>query len=1161
MIARVNAGGTAFVDSLGRAWEADRNFNTGNTGTGSYPGADAALYGTQRWDAATAPELAYSFPVAAGAYQVTLHFAETYSGAAFVGARVFDVAAEGAVVLANVDVFKEAGFQKPLTRTFTANVGDGALTIAFVHKAENPMVSGIEILAGGSPPPPEGCVPSPSQFPGQSLSPLHCSYVKVHAPYLVDFKGTPGTVIDGAGKGTGLTMILPRPSGTAYTAAGLALDATAGELAITTTAGIPHATQNDLANGLGVGLELPNASLRVAATLVNPPAGSGAYEQAGLYFGMSQRDYVKLVVISTPGGPLVHAMLEQADVPGTPVERAITLPADAVRLAIEARPATRTVDLLYAVGSTGQEQLLTRFTGVPDAWFSFDAAGIDFNLGTRSFAGLLATHRNRAATLGPLVYRFRDFAVTALDTGGTPPPPPASSVDFSTWSLPIANPSALALGPDGRLYVATASGTIQAFTLDHDARAVTQTTTITAVQNRLVLGLAVDPASTPGNVILWAAHSTLSQTNGVANSGTVSRLSGPGFATRQDVIVGLPRSLADHSVNHIHFGPDGRLYLAQGGNTGAGASNDAGNEFGPRPEQPLSAALLVADVKSPTFNGNCTPSQDPAQMDASGIATKEVRCDVQVYASGLRNPYDFVFHSNGQVYATDNGLGVLGTFPDLKPGALSWTESSGCEGPILGTAARDAHNPGIRHDLLQRIDAGGYYGHPNPSRDQCVFFGGNPTSAADAPVANESGGNDYQESTKYPVGRAAQSSFRPATFSFGLNKSADGIVEYTSQAFCGALRGDLLVTYYSTSDQVRQLTLSPDGRSVAANRTLARTTTGTGGQGLVDPLPITQDPLGRLYVGEFGGGRVSVFEPVAAGCWQTEGVPALPLALLDAGGAVLNGEVYVVGGKTAAAHQRGVYAYNPLTNSWRSLPPLPAAYPAVENPTVVALGGALYVAGGATDAFSGAVANLARFDPATQAWTSLAPLPAPRAGAAGQAIGGKLYVAGGMDAAGSSRRELFVYDPAANAWSALALLATPRDNAMSASVAGKLYLFGGRTRLASGFPDNGTLASAEVYDPLANAWRAIAPLPTGRRTGNAVAVNGRIVVFGGEGAGTFAQTELYDPASDSWRTLEPMPSARHGAVAGRLGNGIFVIAGGPIEGTSFTDDVDVLRLE
>src|SRR5207249_3924834 len=127
------------------------------------------------------------------------------------------------------------------------------------------------------------------------------------------------------------------------------------------------------------------------------------------------------------------------------------------------------------------------------------------------------------------------------------------------------------------------------------------------------------------------------------NSGIVSRLSGPTQQVRTDVITGLPRAIANHGTNAIHFGSDGRLYIAQGGNTGGGAANNGTSEFGPRPEQPLSAAVLVADVNRPGFNGACTPTSDAngAIMDATGIAQRGVPCDVAVFASGLRNSYDF----------------------------------------------------------------------------------------------------------------------------------------------------------------------------------------------------------------------------------------------------------------------------------------------------------------------------------------------------------------------------------------------------------------------------------------------------------------------------------------------------------------------------------------
>src|SRR5690606_22406656 len=130
--------------------------------------------------------------------------------------------------------------------------------------------------------------------------------------------------------------------------------------------------------------------------------------------------------------------------------------------------------------------------------------------------------------------------------------------------------------------------------------------------------------------------------------------------------------------------------------------------------------------------------------------------------SGLRNVFDFTFHSNGQMYAVDNGLGVSGAHPALGPDPLSWSPAEGCEGPVLGLDAVAANNPGTRADLLYRVEAGGYYGHPNPSRDECIFYGGNPTVERDGTMPETGGLVHFQESSTYPVGRLPEPRFRPA---------------------------------------------------------------------------------------------------------------------------------------------------------------------------------------------------------------------------------------------------------------------------------------------------------------------------------------------------------------------------------------------------------------
>jgi hypothetical protein len=730
--------------------------------------------------------------------------------------------------------------------------------------------------------PPGGpCIPEISQFPGQAISTLPCSAVKVRAPFATDFSAGASGMLDRAGNGIDFTMFLPSNNGGAYHPENITLDTAGATLELSTTSGINQSQLDAQDNSLGVGLDLPNANFRIEVTIEDPDPGSGSYEQAGLWLGISDGDYVKLVVQSAPGGTVVQALLEEADSLATSVNQGITLPVGALGLALEALPARRQLRAYARAGENAPEALVASFSSIPDAWFNTDGAGIDFNVGTRSFAGIFATHRNRPSASGPVTYRFSNFGITAFEDREEPsigeiptPTEPIGPVDFERFSASVNDPSALAFAPDGRLYVGTVTGTLHALRFDYENKALVEDRVIETLANRLLLGLTVDPASTADNVILWAGHSDVSQGSGEANSGMVSRLSGPDLAQREDVVIGLPRAIANHSTNNLRFGPDGRLYISQGGNTGAGAANDGASEFGPRPEQPLCAALLVADVKAPGFDGDCRPDVDldGARMDSSGIAPHDVPCDVGVFASGLRNSFDAVFHSNGSVYATDNALGVEGTFPDLAPTPLAWDRSGSCEGPVRG-AALNSHNPGVRNDLLLRLDEGGYYGHPNPSRGECVFYAGNPTAAADTVIPQTGGGTTTLDVTGYPVGLLPDPRYRPAMYSFGEHRSANGMIEYRSDAFCGALEGDLLVTYYANTDQIRRLTLSADGTRVVSEGTLPRSTTAAGGATLVDPLPITQDPLGRIYVGEFGGDRVTVFEPIPIECEPaTEGV-------------------------------------------------------------------------------------------------------------------------------------------------------------------------------------------------------------------------------------------------------------------------------------------------
>jgi hypothetical protein len=61
-------------------------------------------------------------------------------------------------------------------------------------------------------------------------------------------------------------------------------------------------------------------------------------------------------------------------------------------------------------------------------------------------------------------------------------------------------------------------------------------------------------------------------------------------------------------------------------------------------------AILYADIYQPAFNGAVT-----YDVYAASATTNQTGGDVHVYSPGHRNPYDLVLHSNGEIYATDNG--------------------------------------------------------------------------------------------------------------------------------------------------------------------------------------------------------------------------------------------------------------------------------------------------------------------------------------------------------------------------------------------------------------------------------------------------------------------------------------------------------------------------
>ena len=193
-----------------------------------------------------------------------------------------------------------------------------------------------------------------------------------------------------------------------------------------------------------------------------------------------------------------------------------------------------------------------------------------------------------------------------------------------------------------------------------------------------------------------------------------------------------------------------------------------------------------------------------------------------------------------------------------------------------------------------------------------------------------------------------------------------------------------------------------------------------------------------------------------------------------------------------------------------------------------------------------------------QKWSTAAPFPEASEELYGIGVGGKLYVFGGLAPGWTPKGLVYEYDPAGDTWTKKKNMPLPSHHLALAEFKGKIYVFGGFVK-----PEKGPTAWQPIdnvweYDPAADSWKALAPLPTKRGSANAVLHNGKVYVIGGAGLHpgsmetslhparphrSLGTNEVYDLAANTWETRQSMPTARNHAAAGIVNNKIYVIGG------------------
>lgn len=162
---------------------------------------------------------------------------------------------------------------------------------------------------------------------------------------------------------------------------------------------------------------------------------------------------------------------------------------------------------------------------------------------------------------------------------------------------------------------------------------------------------------------------------------------------------------------------------------------------------------------------------------------------------------------------------------------------------------------------------------------------------------------------------------------------------------------------------------------------------------------------------------------------------------------------------------------------------------------------------------------------AAQSWKVRAPLQEARQEVAVAELDGGIYVIGGFRADGSVADTVEVYDTNTDACSFAPPLPVSVHHAAAAAVGGRLYVFGGWSD-----PFLTPLDAVHVFDPGSGedgAWTAGAPMPAARGALAAAVLDGLVYTAGGSPAAREQDFAVYDPVADEWTELPPMPTPRN----------------------------------
>jgi len=244
---------------------------------------------------------------------------------------------------------------------------------------------------------------------------------------------------------------------------------------------------------------------------------------------------------------------------------------------------------------------------------------------------------------------------------------PAGFTRNEAWITGLANATAFAQAPDGRLFIAEQGGTLRV--VKNGALLATPFVSIAVDSNgeRGLIGVTLSPTfANDGFVYVYSTRTAGGAHNRISRYTAAGDVAAGGSET---TLVDLPllSGATNHNGGGMRFGPDGKLYVGVGENANPPLAQDLSSPFG-------KLLRLNAD--------GTIPNDNPFVATQTGIARA-------VWAYGLRNPFTFAFQpGTGTLYINDVGQSTWEEIDLGSAGAnYGWPNSEGPDNIAAGITA------------------------------------------------------------------------------------------------------------------------------------------------------------------------------------------------------------------------------------------------------------------------------------------------------------------------------------------------------------------------------------------------------------------------------------------------------------------------------------------